>query len=185
MDPPEDHTKRPTAMRGYKAFRPEKKPEMLSLGTSQKQEDSPPAMHEGGTLASKFTRATLLDAPETPSPLKFEMVGSEPKEEDEPLARRRVSEDWNTGEENNDETEDSDPEVVDDLDMLFESIWIDHRIEKKKRREIMRSRTIEVVGNYLRTTGKTVGREKYHEMIYATAEGMTKRYIERQQAKGS
>ncbi len=189
MDPLEDPTKWPVATRGYKAFRPERKPETLSLRTSKKQEDNPLATYKGRTLAGEFARArvtTLLDAPETPSPLTFEMIGSEPKKENEPLAWKRASEDWNTGEqeENSDETEDSNLEVVDNLDSLFELIWVDYKVEKEKRKRIMRTQTIEVIDNYLRNTGKKVDREKYHEMISATAEGMTKRYIERQQAKG-
>ena len=96
-----------------------------------------------------------------------------------------MSEDWNAEEENNDDTEDSNLEVEDDLDTLFESVWIQYEVEKEKRQKIMRSRTIEVVRNYLQTTGNQVSKEKYHQMISATAEGMTKRYIERQQAKGS
>ncbi len=97
------------------------------------------------------------------------------------LERRRTGEQ----EENDNQTEDSDPEVVDDLDTLFKLIWVEYRVEKEKRKRIMKSRTIEMVDNYLRNTGKKVDREKYHKMISVPAEGMTKRYIERQQAKGS
>jgi hypothetical protein len=89
MDPPEDSTKWLMATKGYKAFRPEKRPETLSLGTSQKQEDNPVTTYKGGMLAGELARvrmATLLDAPETLSPLTFEIIGSEPKEEDELLA---------------------------------------------------------------------------------------------------
>ncbi len=123
MDPPEDSTKWPAATRGYKAFRSERKPETLLFRISQKQEDNPLATYEGGTLAGKFAKAcvtTLLDAPETLSPLTFKMIGSDPKEEDEPLAWERASEDWNTGEqeENDNQTEDSDLEVVDDLEVM-------------------------------------------------------------------
>ncbi len=59
MDPPEDPTKWLVAMRGYKAFRPERKPEMLSLRTSQKQEDNPLATYEGEMLAGEFARAHM------------------------------------------------------------------------------------------------------------------------------
>jgi len=72
-----------------------------------------------------------------------------------------------------------------ELSSLFEPIWAQHNVKKEKRKRIMRDCTIEVVGNYLRVTGKNVEREMYHDMLRATADGMTRRYKERQQAKSS
>jgi len=47
-------------------------------------------------------------------------------------------------------------------------------------------RTIEMVDKFLKSTEKEKpGKEKYHHMLRVTANGITKRYREHQQAKGS
>ena len=71
------------------------------------------------------------------------------------------------------------------LSSLFEPIWARYEVKKEKRKRTMMDCTIEVVDNYLRSTEKNVEGEKYHDMLRATADGMTRRYKERQQAKSS
>jgi hypothetical protein len=174
MDPPGGPSTWPTPVKGFTPFRM----------------DKPTATQKRESLAEEMDRVPkgpTRDSPETPSPMAFEMLENEPREESEPSTRDKIPEKWDTEEEVEvEDADDSDPECEDDLNDFFETIWAEYGVEKEKRKRVIMDRTMEMVDKFLQSTGKeNLGKEKYHHMLRVTANGITKRYKECQQAKGS